>query len=198
MVDVDGVLVSGAPRDAAHWSTRLEADLGVSMETLQAELFTPHWEAIVTGRDGLMERLTPVLARHAPSLTAQRFVDYWFAQDARIDPQVLEVVRHHRRSGVRVFLATNQEHLRAKYLMETLGFATEVDGILYSAALGDRKPGAAFFRLAAEAAKAKAADIAFVDDAAPNVEAARKAGWSAVQWTGGGDFRVLIDGALAA
>jgi FMN phosphatase YigB (HAD superfamily) len=36
------------------------------------------------------------------------------------------------------------------------------------------------------------AGIAFVDDVLVNVEAARKAGWQAVQWTGG-NFREVVD-----
>jgi putative hydrolase of the HAD superfamily len=193
MVDVDGVLVAGRAADGRHLFSDLEAR-GLSIEKLQAEFFTPHWEAIVTGREGLMERLTPVMARIAPEITADELVQHWFENDAGIDNDVLEALRFYRAAGKKVFLATNQEHLRATYLMETLGLATDVDGIFYSAALGDRKPGAAFFRLAASGAGAKPAEIAFVDDSAVNVEAAKKAGWAAVQWTGGGaSFRSAID-----
>jgi putative hydrolase of the HAD superfamily len=187
MVDVDGVLVHGR-----RWDTDLESDIGVSFEKLRAEFFEPHWEAIVTGREQMMDRLVPVLARLAPKLTAERFVAYWFEQDSRIDEDVRAAVRHYRSSGRKVFLATNQEHLRARYLMETMGLGDDVDGICYSAALGDRKPGAAFFRLATKEAGVTPADIAFVDDALVNVEAARKAGWQAVHWTGG-NFREVID-----
>ena len=192
MVDVDGVLVNGRPRDGQHLFTDLEADLGVPLDRLQAEFFKPHWEAIVTGRAQMMERLVPVLARIAPSLPAQRFIDYWFENDSRIDEDVRAALGHYRAAGRKVFLATNQEHLRAKYLMETLGLAADVDGIFYSAALGDRKPGAAFFRLAAAGAGAQPQDIVFVDDAEVNVEGARRAGWTSVHWTGG-DFREHLD-----
>jgi putative hydrolase of the HAD superfamily len=194
MVDVDGVLVNGRPKDGRHHATDLETDLGVPFERLQAEFFKPHWEAIVTGRAELLDRLVPVLARIAPALPAQRFLDYWFENDSRINEDVRAALRHYREAGRKVFLATNQEHLRASYLMETLGLAADVDGIFYSAALGDRKPGAAFFRLAASGAGTKPPDIAFVDDSLVNVEAARKAGWTAMQWTSdSGDFRAAVD-----
>lgn len=193
MVDVDGVLVNGRPKDGAHHATDLERDLGVPFEKLQLEFFKPHWEAIVTGRAHLMDRLVPVLERIAPSLPAQRFIDYWFENDSRIDEDIRAALRHYRANGRRVFLATNQEHLRAEYLMKTLGLGADVDGIFYSAALGERKPDTTFFRLAAAGAGVKAADIAFVDDADVNVESARKAGWAAARWTGGGNFRALVD-----
>ena len=140
-----------------------------------------------------MDRLVPALARIAPGVPPQTLVDYWFENNFRIDESIRSAIRHYRSAGVRVFLCTNQEHLRAAYLMTTLELSADVDGILYSAELGDRKPGAAFFRLAAKRAGAQPRDIAFVDDAAANVEAARKAGWTAVQWTGSGNFRETID-----
>jgi putative hydrolase of the HAD superfamily len=198
MLDVDGVLVTGRPKDGRHFADDLEVDLGVSRERLQAEFFVPHWEAIVTGRAALMDRLAPVLARIAPALPVQQLVDYWFENDSRIEPEVLAAVRHYRMVGRKVFLATNQEHLRARYLMDTLGLAADVDGIFYSAALGDRKPGAAFFRLAARGAGVSPGDIAFVDDSLVNVDAARKAGWRALHWAGGTDFRQLVDPLLEA
>jgi putative hydrolase of the HAD superfamily len=114
MLDVDGVLVTGRPKDGRHFADDLEVDLGVSRERLQAEFFVPHWEAIVTGRAALMDRLAPVLARIAPALPVQQLVDYWFENDSRIEPEVLAAVRHYRMVGRKVFLATNQEHLRAR------------------------------------------------------------------------------------
>lgn len=197
MVDVDGVLVGGRPQDGKHQFTDLEADLGVPLDRLQAEFFAPHWEAIVTGRVAMMDRLIPVLARIAPSVPAERLVDYWFGNDSRIDAEVLAVLDACRSAGCRVYLATNQEHLRARYLMEQLALAEHVDGIFYSAALGERKPGAAFFRLAAQGAGVKPEHIAFVDDSIANVEAATKAGWSAAHWPGSGDFKAVIDRMLA-
>ena len=100
-------------------------------------------------------------------------------------PSVLESVRKMRARGIRVLLTTNQEHRRARYLMDGMKLGEEVDGIVYSAALGFRKPAPEFFALAAERAGAAPADLTLVDDSLPNVEAARRAGWQAVHWTGG-------------
>jgi putative hydrolase of the HAD superfamily len=78
MMDVDGVLVSGRPSDGRHLFAELEADLGLSPDRLRQTFFTPFWEAIVTGREGLTERLTPVLAEIAPKVSAERLIAYWF------------------------------------------------------------------------------------------------------------------------
>jgi putative hydrolase of the HAD superfamily len=106
---------------------------------------------------------------------------------------VLSTVKRYRDRGLSVFLATNQEHLRADYLMRQVGLGAHVDGIIYSAALGHRKPSAEFFERAAAIAAAAPENIVLVDDTLANVEAARQAGWSAVHWTGNGS----LDEALA-
>ena len=188
MMDVDGVLVSGRPSDDRHLFAELEADLGLSPDRLRQTFFTPFWEAIVTGREGLTERLTPVLAEIAPRVSAERLIAYWFENDSRVDQAVLSAVQRYRDRGLPVFLATNQEHLRADYLMRQVGLGAHVDGIIYSAALGHLKPSAEFFERAAAIAAAAPEDIVLVDDTLANVEAARQAGWSAVHWTGDGSL----------
>lgn len=192
MMDVDGVLVRGRPEDGLPFSTDLEADLGLSPDRLRHEFFTPHWEEIVTGRAPLVERLSPVLARIAPQVSAAALIAYWFENDSRIDQEVLLAMAAYRQEGARIYLATNQEHQRASYLMTTMGLGPHVDGILYSADIGHRKPTVDFYRLATEHAGVPAAQIVLVDDTLANVEAARQFGWRAVHWTGDGSLREAL------
>jgi putative hydrolase of the HAD superfamily len=189
MLDVDGVLLRGRPADGRPWATGLEADLGVSPEALHRGFFAVHWDEIVVGRAGLMERLVPALAGIAPGVPAERLVEYWFAQDSRVDEAVLADVAALRAAGVAVHLATNQEHLRAAWLRERFGGL--VDGVWYSAALGVKKPEAGFF--AAAGAGWPAGSVMLVDDTAANVAAARAAGWRAALWTGETRLAALCD-----
>jgi putative hydrolase of the HAD superfamily len=185
MLDVDGVLVRGRPQDGLHFSTDLEKDLGLSVSVLQEKFFKPYWSDIVTGRQPLVKQLKAVLADIAPHLGVETLINYWFDNDARIDLDVLDGLACYRNKGVRVFLATNQEHLRAKYLMETLGLSAHVDGMLYSAALGHRKPSPEFYRLATGKVDALPSDIVLIDDTPANVEAATAFGWNGVHWSDG-------------
>jgi putative hydrolase of the HAD superfamily len=82
-----------------------------------------------------------------------------------------------------VYLATNQEHLRAAYLMEKLGLADHVDGIFYSARLGARKPEMEFFRKVQAGVGLPGEELLLVDDDHRNTEAAVRAGWQALHWT---------------
>jgi putative hydrolase of the HAD superfamily len=192
MLDVDGVLVNGRPSDGLPFATALEADLGLSSERLQKAFFHRYWEAIVTGKEPMTERLVDVLAEIAPHLSAETLTAYWFANDSRIDADVLDGAATLRAEGWRIFLATNQEHLRAKYLMETLGLGRHVDGIVYSAALGHKKPTHAFFRGAETAVAADPQTLVLVDDLIANVEAARRCGWRAIHWTRQGALPDLL------
>ena len=194
MVDVDGVLVHGRPGDGLHLFTYLERDLGLSRELIQKEFFQTHWGNIVIGREDLEPQLAGVLAKIAPGLSAATLIDYWFENDSRLDQTLLTDLAALRATGIPMFLATNQEHRRAAYLMENLGLSSYFDGIFYSAMLGYQKPASEFFRLATERVGIDPSEIAFIDDYPANIEAARQFGWKAMHWAPGS----RLEDALAA
>lgn len=192
MMDVDGVLVRGRPQDGLPYTTDLERDLGLSAELLKSRFFKPHWHDIVTGRVPLTGRLAAVLKEIAPGLDVETFIDYWFLNDSRLDRAVLESLAAYRERDIKVFLATNQEHRRAEYLMQRLGLADHVDGIFYSADLGHRKPSGEFYRHVTRRTGIFPSRTVLVDDTLDNVKAARDFGWQAVHWTGENTLAELL------
>jgi putative hydrolase of the HAD superfamily len=138
MVDVDGVLVEGRPEDGPHSHTSVEEDFGFTSATLHAQFFAPYWEDIVLGRAELMEHVSTALQKIAPHVSPAQFVSYWFERDSRLVTPLLPELSVARSAGLRVYLATNQEHLRAAYLMERLGLADHVDGIFIPRGLAPR------------------------------------------------------------
>ena len=183
MLDVDGVLVDGRPEDGRHWQTSVAEDFGFSADTLHHHFFTPYWDDIVLGRAGLLERLTTALRTMAPQVNVEKFVAYWFERDSRVVTSLLPELAWARAAGVRVYLATNQEHLRAAYLMNDMGLAAHVDGIFYSARLGAKKPDMEFFNRVQAAVGFQAGEMLLIDDSRQNVDAALKAGWQGRYWT---------------
>ncbi|OHV26664.1 HAD family hydrolase [Rhizobium sp. RMa-01] len=192
MVDVDGVLIHGRPADGLPHFTYLERDLGLRLDLLQQEFFQTCWGNIIIGREPLAPSLAKVLEKIAPHLSAKTLIDYWFENDSRLDRDLLADLAALRQSGITLFLATNQEHRRARYLMEQLGLNAHFDDILYSAALGHSKPSPDFFRLATERAGVLPGEIGFIDDVAENIEAARQFGWNAARWTAGARLRETL------
>lgn len=184
MLDVDGVLINGRPEDGLHWSTSLEQDLGLPPNDLHREFFAAHWEEIVVGRATLEDSLAKVLKKIAPHLTADQLIAYWFERDSRLNRQLLEDLATIRAMGIQVHLATNQEHQRAHYLMNHLNLKNHVDGIQYSASLGQRKPSRDFFDKAASNVALPPNELLLIDDTIENIRAAEAAGWNASHWTG--------------
>lgn len=197
MLDVDGVLISGRPTDGKHWTTCLEADLGVSPEDLRTHFFTRYWADVQLGQTDLVPSLSEALERMGSNVSAECLAQYWFANDSRLDQDVLRGCAELRAHGYAVWLASNQDHQRADYIMSQLGLSDRFDGMIYSAALGLKKPDPAFFRAAERLSSAGPDDILFIDDTLSNVLAARACGWQAFHWTsqrsdGDGFFSCLL------
>lgn len=193
MLDVDGVLVTGRPEDGLNWATDLERDLGVSLADLHKEFFAQHWDEIIVGRADLPERLADSLTKIAPHVACDRLIAYWFEKDSRLDSAILDDIAASRSAGLKVWLATNQEHMRARHLMDVLGLTKRVDGMFYSAALGCRKPEGRFFRAIEAATGFAPEELLLVDDTPANVDAAKEAKWHAVRWDGKQPLSAILD-----
>jgi len=183
LVDVDGVLVDGRPEDGRHWQTSLNEDLGFTAEALHEAFFAPYWQNIVLGRSELMDDLAPALQKIAPNISPAKFVSYWFERDSRLILPLLQELSSIRSTGIQVFLATNQEHLRAAYLMNNLRLSEHVDGIFYSARLGAKKPEPNFFVEVQAALGLDGKEMLLIDDSHQNIEAALGQGWQTLHWT---------------
>lgn len=185
MLDVDGVLIAGRPLDGRKWTFSLSEDLGIIPSDLVEHFFATDWKDVVTGNRDLLPTLSTSLTKIPTSVTAEELISYWFEMDSRIVNSVLADCRAARANGMLVYLTTNQEHWRAKYLMDKLGLKSEVDGIIYSAQAGFQKPHLGFYSYAAKAIGHDSNELILVDDTLGNIEGAIKAGWDAVHWNGG-------------
>jgi putative hydrolase of the HAD superfamily len=181
MVDIDGVVVHPQPQG---WSANLERDLGLSGGLLHSAFFKPHFVEVLCGRVTLRDRLGPVLEEIAPHLTCDRLIDYWFENDSHLNDDLLQQLAQIRGRGLKLHLATVQEHERAAFLWQKLGLREHFDAIHYSADLGWVKPAAEFFAEAERRSGFSASEIFFIDDRIANVEGAREHGWRAAVWTG--------------
>jgi len=192
MLDVDGVLVCGRPSDGQHWTTGLAVDLGVMPRDLANHFFKAEWNDVVIGRKPLLPTLRAAMANIAPLVSAEDLIAYWFEMDSHIIEPVLSDLRAARKDGLPVFLATNQDHARADYLMHNMGLRDEVDGIVYSAKAGHQKPDTGFYAFAETMTGYRPSDLLFVDDTLQNVQAAAARGWSAVHWNADKSLKAIL------
>ena len=194
MMDVDGVVIDGRPSDGRRWDAELAADFGLNAAILREAFFVPFWDRIVVGEVAMRDCLTKTLAEIAPNVTADALISYWFQNDSRLNRPLLQELTEARASGLRVYLATNQEHERAAYLTEALVLCDHIDGCHYSADIGYRKPRSEFFRIVARRVAMPPSELLLVDDSAENVQAAIAAGWQAAHWTPGSTLRAILAG----
>jgi putative hydrolase of the HAD superfamily len=192
VLDVDGVVVLGHPQ-GGRWDKHLARDLGIAPEALQSRFFVPHWRSIVLGEADMMKVLEDVWHELQCDSSPRAFVDYWFANDSKLNVELLAEVDAWRARGNKAFLATVQEHTRAKYLWQTLALKEHFDGMHYSADLGAAKPDLLFYershiRLPATLPR----DVLFLDDIMKNVEAATAFGWRARHFASADDLRAAL------
>ncbi|MEB3371068.1 HAD family hydrolase [Saccharopolyspora mangrovi] len=114
----------------------------------------------------------------------------------RPEPAMLTLVRDLRERGIRTALLSNSWGNIDSYPWEQL--AGLFDSTVLSGEVGLRKPDPRIYRMSLDALGLDAAQTAFVDDGAPNVDAARDLGIHAVLHTGPAETRARLAELLPA
>jgi len=192
--DIDGVLVHGYHARIERricWDQNIERDFAINQQRFQKEFIAgPFIREVIVGRKDLKEALAEALPALGFNGDPQIFMDYWLRNDAHLNQDLLRQVGLLKRSGrVKLFIATNQEHHRARYLMQDLGLKKYFDDIFYSARIGHTKPSAGYFRhIAAELQLSSGDRPVLFDDSANVAAAARAFGWDAIEYLDAADL----------
>ena len=193
LFDVDGVLVHSLfhtdPQKRRRWDQHLLEDMGVD-PTAFSRLFAGGFEATITGKVSLIETLDGFLPTIGYTGSTLDFVAYWLGRDVYLNHQLFESIKQLRASGgVRLYIATNQEHLRANNLWSQLGLGHMFDDMFYAARLGVAKPDPRFFAKIDENIGPQQQVPLFFDDSGKVVDAAIDFGWDAALFADVEDFR---------
>jgi putative hydrolase of the HAD superfamily len=188
--DVDGVLIRGwhaKPERRRPWDARITEDLGVDGAIVRKLLFEsntaapPAYHACAVGDHDLKDVLAKILPRAGYHGSVDAYLRYWFEHDAVVDEQVLDAVRRlGRHADVELHIATIQEHHRAAFLWNEVGFREHFRDIWYSARVGHLKYELEYFEAVnAALGIAPGERPLFFDDTEEVVAVARRAGWDA-------------------
>lgn len=183
LFDVDGVLINGYNADSAKsikWDLTLEEELGISSETLTREFFEKRFDDVLVGKKPLLKAMEDALVDLGYNGAAQDIIDFWMKHDSNIARDVFDIVKQLHANNIDLHLATNQEHMRANYLWNDLGFKKYFKRIFYSGKIGYLKPHPKYFEYINQAIGAD--NILFFDDRIENILAAETAGWEAVEF----------------
>jgi putative hydrolase of the HAD superfamily len=184
--DVDGVLLKGFPDflEARRW----EKDLGIE-QGLSKHFFGLHWIDILKGKKDLKETLRECLPAIGFKGEPEQIIDAWFQCDSFINNELMQYIPKLKfQENLKLYIATDQEHNRAKYLWENLGFRDTFDGIYYSAQLGARKKNPIFFQKINEELKLSDETVVFFDDCHENIKTACMQGWEGYHYQKLSDF----------
>ena len=186
LFDVDGVLIHGyhaREELRLYWDENIEKDLGVNREGFCALFTMPLWHDIVTGRKDLFTELSEYLPLCGYHDDPQLVIDYWLAHDSNINHDLIDKIKILKSSpDVKLYIATNQEHNRAKYLMDVLGFGEHFIDIFHSAKIGYLKPVQDYFINVHGLLGNPIPPPIFFDDTPAVVQGANDFGWTAYEF----------------
>ncbi|MEX0287068.1 MAG: HAD family hydrolase [Paracoccaceae bacterium] len=173
--DFDGVLNANIRDGRFVWADRLQDDLGVDPGAFSDFVFrSGRIRDVVRGRLDLRDVVAGWLSDQGHDITADAFLDYWFANDAIPDEQVTGWMM--KAAGRRV-IGTNNEARRAAYIEGPMGYGARVERVFASGRMGVAKPDAGFFEAIEQWSGAAPRDILLIDDSLPNIEACIERGW---------------------
>jgi putative hydrolase of the HAD superfamily len=174
LFDADGVLQK-TPDD---WIERVAAlaPEPSRKEQFLSELFLAETPCM-RGEEAFEDSLRSVLSKWGSGVPIDSALKVWTLIEP--DREILALVERVRNAGFKVALATNQQAYRARFMSQSLGYASLFDGLLYSCELGSVKPSADYFAAAAGRLELAVERLLFIDDSVANTAAAVSFGMKA-------------------
>jgi putative hydrolase of the HAD superfamily len=192
--DVDGVLIHGyhaKPELRKFWDERIEQDLGVNREHFKENfIYRSFIHEVLIGKKDLNTALSEYLATVNNPTSADVLSAYWLKNDSNVNVELIDKIKVISNSEkVRLYIATNQEHLRANYLMTNLGFSEYFEDIFHSARINHIKPDKAYFDGIMKILGEFDEPPIFFDDTQAVVDVANNYGWEAHQFDNVDDLK---------
>ncbi len=178
LFDADGVLT--LPEDM--FSLVYARSHGLDSQPFEV-FFKTQWTDYVTGKKDLKEHIESNPDLWQWSGSADELLEYWFETENIQNSEMINLIHDIRASGLKCFLATEQEKYRGEY-MKNVMFKDLFDGYFITADIGIKKSDPKFFdeilkRLNNDGMELDPTDVVFFDDSQSKVDAALAAGLDA-------------------
>lgn len=141
------------------------------------------WNALMDGGLPFSEGVARASAQYPQYAHLFRLWDERWLETVRepIEGSVA-IVRRLKRAGHPLYILSNVSHEKFPQAQQAHSFLALFDEIFMSSRLGVNKPAPQAYRLALQRMKRPADEVVFIDDALPNVEAARGLGIASVHF----------------
>ena len=191
--DVDGVLIHGMHNNPAHvraWNTEMQADMGVDPKRFTEEfIFDIFIKRVIIGEMSIIAALEKRLPSLGYNGSPMVFLNYWLEKDSVLNTDLLDAIRALKaKSDIRLFIATNQEHMRAHWLWAHLELNTLFEDIFYSARIGVTKASRKYFDYVDDRIGPQSEPPLFFDDTPKVIAEANAAGWEGTVFNTVDDF----------
>ena len=183
--DLGGVLIDWDPRHVYRKLFPTEAEVEKFLSTVCTLEWDAHQDAGRPLNDGIAELVA-------------RFPDETFLIEAWRDRYVemalpiagsIELLRELRERGVPLYALSNWGADEFEAIRDLFPFLDWFSGILISGRVGLVKPDPKFFGLLVQEHRLNPAEVAFIDDQPPNVEAAQQLGFQSILFSSPTDLR---------
>jgi putative hydrolase of the HAD superfamily len=181
--DFDGVLIHSRNPDKTYvWNDVVQTKFQIPISLLQNLFAVPVWTEVLCGKIQARDLFESVLRKHQPALPVDDFIQAWLTSDLKWYPEVLDFAANLKSAGHRLFVGTNQDHVRGKFLQRQEAIQNLFEEVLYSADFGFMKPNTEFFKQAATQIRPENEKIFLIDDRLENIEAANAFGWRGIHF----------------
>lgn len=169
ILDADGVVLLNKER----FSSKFSREYGVPIDKLSA-FFQGEFQETLIGKKDLKDILKTTIPDWGVNHSVESLLEYWFSSEANLNWDLLELVKNLKSQGIKIYLATNNEHHRTAYLAKNLGLENIFDKIYSSALVGFKKPHKEFYEYIIQDSGYLPEELIFFDDDLENVMGAQK------------------------
>jgi putative hydrolase of the HAD superfamily len=184
LFDADGVLLSGK-----MFSQQYLEDFGVKIPD---SFFETEFEDALIGEKDLKELLKTKIKEWKWGKSVDELVQYWLNTTQDLDQQLVKLVKQLKTQGLRCYVVTNQEKIRADHMLQQLGFKELFDGFFASAHVGYKKPQLEFFLHVLQKINCQGEEVVYFDDSPGYLDGAKSLGINAYLYTSVTELKTVL------
>lgn len=174
LFDGDGVVLKKFPYFTKIYSRRHN----VPIEKFN-EFFAEPFKLCQKGKGDLKKGITPYLKSWQWNKSADEFLEYWFATDVEVQPEVLKIIENAKKNGYKTYLASEQEKYRAAWIKNILAKDRYFTDTFFSCDLKFNKDENKFYQSIINRLEADPKNIYYWDDDKKNIITAKNLGINA-------------------
>jgi len=191
LFDCDGPII----KHNKYFSQRLKEERGIVTDSKdELSFFNNEFLLCEAGKADLKVELQKRLSTWGWRGTVEELIDYWFSDEAEVDLEMKDYILKLRERSIKIFLSTNNEKYRLKYLWEVVGLNKFLDGTMASSELGYLKPQLEFWEQASKRiSNIQKAEVLVIDDDETAIASAKVFGFNAELYTDLNSIKIKID-----